>query len=111
MNKSEDQTSKVFLPAEIKVRINITENTLELYPNGTYVIRNEYGTSVTLFKCESCGSLFTVCPAKKEEDLNDYRGCLSTECESYDESRDIDKLWDAYNFFGVIKKRDISDNV
>lgn len=58
---------------------------------------NEQGTAVTVFECEVCGREFTVCPAVKEDKLNEWHGCLSTDCGSYDANRDVDALM----FFGV----------
>lgn len=59
---------------------------------------NEYGVPITVFVCEYCGDEFTVVPAVGDERLDDWRGCLSEECESYDPMRDVDALL----FFGVI---------
>ena len=56
---------------------------------------NEYGTLVTRFKCETCGNEFTVCPAVPPDKEDDWRDCLSEECESYDPTRDADKLFDS----------------
>jgi len=56
---------------------------------------DEEGTPVTWFNCGDCGEDFSVCPAVKDEDIEAYAqgGCQSTECESYDPSRDTEILW------------------
>ena len=56
--------------------------------------RNEYGTRVSEHVCLRCGGTFTVCPAYAEED---WGGCLEPTCETYDPSRDADKLFDEGN--------------
>lgn len=48
--------------------------------------KNKYGTPVSLHKCDDCGNEFTVCPPAKEN----WGGCLSEICESYDINRDVD---------------------
>ena len=58
---------------------------------------NEYGTPVSAFKCEFCGEKFTVCPKPKNDD--DWKGCLSDKCISYDPGRDADK------YFGGTEKK------
>lgn len=55
---------------------------------------NEYGTLVTLFKCEFCGHEFTVCPPVPPDKEDQWRGCLGIGCPSYDPSRDADKFFD-----------------
>lgn len=53
---------------------------------------NKYGTPITVFRCEYCGVEFTVVPAIPDINLDNWRGCMAPECESYDESRDGDKM-------------------
>lgn len=55
---------------------------------------NEHGTIVTQFKCEYCGHEFTVCPAVPPDKEYQWSGCLGADCQSYDEKRDADKLFD-----------------
>lgn len=55
---------------------------------------NEYGTPVGEYRCESCGDVFTVCPAPLPEMDDQWAGCTAPHCDSYDESRDIDKWFD-----------------
>lgn len=54
---------------------------------------NDYGTAISVHRCDSCGRTFTVCPAVRG-DAPGWDGCMSTTCESYDESRDADKLFE-----------------
>jgi len=54
---------------------------------------NEYGTPVTWFTCEFCGDEFSICPAKPEHGHDNWKGCLSDQCDSYDPSRDADILF------------------
>jgi hypothetical protein len=49
---------------------------------------NEYGTPITVFRCEFCGGEFTVCPEVADDRLDQWRGCLAEDCASYDPSRD-----------------------
>ena len=51
---------------------------------------NSYGTPITLFKCEVCGGKFSVCPAQKPENHDQWKGCLAEQCDSYDPKRDAD---------------------
>lgn len=48
---------------------------------------NEFGRQVVQRRCETCGALFTVCPAP--EDLSRWKNCLSESCKSYNEGRAI----------------------
>ena len=68
---------------------------------------NDYGTLVSEHRCDECGLPFTICPAKDGPEGDAFWGgcCLAEECESYDESRDIDKVWDAVQ--GVIHREEI----
>lgn len=67
---------------------------------------NEYGTPITIFICEFCGREFSVCTAIPDENLDNWKGCLAVECDSYDESRDIDKVFDEAMLSGLIKRKD-----
>lgn len=59
---------------------------------------NEYGTPVDRYKCETCGDVFTVCPAHDDRSEDDqWAGCLATICASYDPARDADRLFDDGN--------------
>lgn len=50
---------------------------------------NEYGTEISLHKCNNCEHEFTLCPPRpKWED-----GCLSKECSSYNIKRDVNLLF------------------
>lgn len=53
---------------------------------------NEYGTLVSVHRCESCGCEFTVCP--EVPDGIEWGGCQGPTCGSYDERRDVDRLID-----------------
>lgn len=55
--------------------------------------KNDYDTPVSLHVCDDCGSHFTICPPADEN----WGGCLSEGCESYDINRDVDALL----FFGA----------
>lgn len=60
--------------------------------------RNEYGTPVDGYICETCGDSFTVCPAHGDRTEDDqWTGCLSPNCTSYDPARDADRLFDDGN--------------
>lgn len=53
---------------------------------------NEHGTTVTLFICSECGSLFSV-----TGDINPSSwgtGCLAFNCASYDVERDADLMFE-----------------
>lgn len=52
---------------------------------------NEYGTLVSCHRCNTCGRYFTVCPHNRGQHYDD---CLADTCASYDESRDVDKMFD-----------------
>ena len=53
---------------------------------------NELGTPITVFQCEYCCEVFTVCPAVPDINLDNWKGCTGPDCESYDEKRDVDKM-------------------
>ena len=54
---------------------------------------NESGTPVTWFKCDYCGSEYSVCPAINDSQHDMYNGCTISPCESYDPKRDVDILF------------------
>lgn len=54
---------------------------------------NEYGQKVLSRNCDVCGNPYTVCPYP--ENVDDWQVCLDESCDSYDESRDVDKLINA----------------
>jgi hypothetical protein len=54
---------------------------------------NDYGTLVSLHRCGSCGSEFTVCPPVP--DGQEWGGCQAEGCASYDKRRDADRLFDS----------------
>jgi len=53
---------------------------------------NEYGVAVGVFRCDTCGEDFTICP--KPADVQAWPNCLAPDCASYDQERDIDKWFD-----------------
>ena len=53
---------------------------------------NRFRTPVSVHRCDACGAEFTVCPPAKND--SDWDGCMAENCDSYDPSRDIDKLFD-----------------
>lgn len=55
---------------------------------------NEYGTPITVFKCDYCNEEFSVCPAVPDYKLDQWKGCQMKWCESYEEDRDADKMFD-----------------
>ena len=59
--------------------------------------KNKYGAAVSVHECNDCGDEFTVCPPAGEN----WGGCLSELCASYDINRDVDALL----FFGCELKR------
>ncbi len=58
---------------------------------------NEYGTVVSVHVCDTCGRGFTLCPADRDGLFGG--DCLAYGCASYDESRDIDRVWDGVQSF------------
>ena len=68
---------------------------------------NEYGTGVSQHRCDTCGNLFTVCPAiESEQDVREkgWENCLAVGCDSYDVTRDVDLVWEGIQKF--IKRDD-----
>lgn len=76
------------------------KNWVAVYPEGTDYLEcpgchqmvNEYGVSVFVNTCKTCGNKYTVTPAPKN--IEDWQHCLDPSCGSYDESRDADKLFE-----------------
>ena len=60
-------------------------------------IANSHGTPIDVHTCETCGDTFTVCPAGDRADDDQWRGCLSRACASYDPNRDADWFFDDGN--------------
>lgn len=54
--------------------------------------KNEYGTTVTVFVCSSCGQIFTVTGDIDPKTFG--TGCLSVSCDSYDVERDVDLMFE-----------------
>lgn len=78
--------------------------------------KNDYGTPVDAYRCETCGEEFTVCPAHADRSSDDqWAGCQAVTCGSYDPARDADKLFDNGNVLsfdqrkrpGLIQRRPI----
>lgn len=56
--------------------------------------KNQYGTPVDVYRCETCQGEFTVCPAHEDRSRDDqWRGCLAEACGSYDPARDADRFF------------------
>jgi hypothetical protein len=53
---------------------------------------NDYGVTVTVFVCSSCGSVFTVTGDIDPDSWG--TGCLAETCDSYDVSRDVGLMFD-----------------
>lgn len=53
---------------------------------------NDHGTPVSLHKCDTCGTEFTVCPVIRD-DQDGWENCMLPECASYDPERDVDVLF------------------
>lgn len=79
-----------------------------VYPAGTKSLEcpschnavNEFGVRILIRRCKTCKTKFTVCPAP--DSAKEWDHCLSEDCDSYDETRDVDKLFDA----GVVRRDD-----
>lgn len=71
---------------------------------------NEYGTPIVEYRCESCGELFTICPAPSVNKDGQWTGCMAPECASYDPDRDVDK-WFSEGFVKVISNDDGSSRL
>lgn len=51
---------------------------------------NDYGTAVTLHRCDACGGEFSVCPAVSDDAKDQWDNCLSEDCGSYEPTRDAE---------------------
>lgn len=51
---------------------------------------NEFGTPISEHFCLYCWSSFTVCPPAGD----DWGGCQSPICPSYDPKRDVDRFFE-----------------
>ena len=51
---------------------------------------NQFGTKISIHRCDECWNEFTVCPAVENEG---WENCLGPECSSYDADRDADRLF------------------
>lgn len=49
--------------------------------------KNEYGTEISLHKCDVCGVEFSQCPARKQNDP-----CQGIDCKSYDPNHDVELM-------------------
>ncbi len=54
---------------------------------------NEYGTPVSVHKCQTCGVEFTLCPAIPDDKADQWPDCLADGCPSYDPERDMDVVF------------------
>ncbi len=69
--------------------------------------RNEFGTPVDCYCCETCRETFTVCPAHVDRSCDDqWTGCLAITCASYDPTRDADQLFDDGNVVSFARRQD-----
>ena len=50
---------------------------------------NEYGTPISVFKCDTCGDTYTLCPAIPENKRDQWQNCMADICPSYDPNRDV----------------------
>lgn len=57
---------------------------------------NEYGRTVTVMACSSCGLLFTVTGEHTNDEWG--TGCLGETCDSYDVERDAGLTFDIEPF-------------
>ena len=60
---------------------------------------NEYGVTVGVHRCDDCGCEFTVTTLRE-----DWGGCLSEGCASYDIARDADLFFDAAVEAGWVRR-------
>lgn len=65
---------------------------------------NDYGTPVSVHVCETCGNSFTLCPLVTDKESTKWPDCLAQECESYDEDRDVDKLFDDGEEWKIVRE-------
>jgi len=57
--------------------------------------KNEHGIEKAHFFCDACGIDYSVCPAPKVIEFNDWNNCMGADCDSYDASRDVDAAFDS----------------
>jgi hypothetical protein len=58
--------------------------------------QNEYGTLVSVHRCDVCGDEFTLCPAIDGDDTCGFPGNEERPaCGSYDPGRDVGLLFEA----------------
>lgn len=72
-----------------------------MYLNSTL---NEHGVKVSVHKCDTCNTEFTVCPGV-DKDSTSFNDCLSLDCSSYDPERDIEIVFMDDN--EISRERDI----
>ena len=60
---------------------------------------NHYGRIVGVHRCDDCGREFTVTTLRE-----DWGGCLSEDCVSYDITRDADLFFDAAVEAGWVRR-------
>ena len=53
---------------------------------------NKHMTPISVHKCDTCETIFTVCPAV-DENRAGWDSCMSTTCGSYDRMRDADRMF------------------
>ena len=58
---------------------------------------NEFGTRISQHLCDTCGKPFTLCPPCDDDEGGG--NCLMEACDSYDITRDIDRVWDGVQKF------------
>jgi hypothetical protein len=71
---------------------------------------NEYGTPVSVHRCDTCGVEFTVCPSVPDGSprLDDWGSCLAETCDSYDIARDVDMFFEPAFELGWIRRSGLS---
>lgn len=94
-----DGSPATYFPRGEKATLSASGECVPIYtddtPADTHISEtfNEYGTPVSMFRCVGCERAFTVCPAVPEEKRDQWSGCMGSECSTYDEKRDGDKLF------------------
>ena len=68
---------------------------------------NEFGTPVSVHRCDDCGDEFTVCPCQPDD--REWGGCLAESCASYDMDRDVDLWFEPALEAGWIKREALDD--
>jgi hypothetical protein len=68
--------------------------------------KNEFGTPVDAYRCDTCGDEFTVCPANDDRSRDeDWSGCMALTCASYNPRRDADKFFDDGDVISLERRR------